>query len=79
MATTKIFPIHEDVEGSLAYIANPEKTDNGRLVYAFGCSEKPSRAEISRKERNGMTLDDDRLSGERKRLSEPSVTVIGKS
>ena len=40
MATTKIFPIHEDVEGSLAYIANPEKTDNGRLVYAFGCSEK---------------------------------------
>ena len=44
MATTKIFSIHEDVEGSLAYIANPEKTDNGRLVYAFGCSEKPSRA-----------------------------------
>lgn len=44
MATTKIFPIHADVEGSLAYIANPEKTDNGRLVYAFGCSEKPSRA-----------------------------------
>lgn len=36
--------IHADVEGSLAYIANPEKTDNGRLVYAFGCSEKPSRA-----------------------------------
>ncbi len=44
MATTKIFPIHADVEGSLAYIVNPEKTDNGRLVYAFGCSEKPSRA-----------------------------------
>ena len=44
MATTKIFPIHEDVEGTLAYIANPEKTDNGRLVYAFGCSEKPRRA-----------------------------------
>ena len=44
MATTKIFPIHADVEGALAYIANPEKTDNGRLVYAFGCSEKPSRA-----------------------------------
>ena len=44
MATTKIYPIHADVEGTLAYIANPEKTDNGRLVYAFGCSEKPSRA-----------------------------------
>ena len=44
MATTKIFPIHADVEGALAYITNPEKTDNGRLVYAFGCSEKPSRA-----------------------------------
>lgn len=44
MATTKIFPIHEDVEGALAYIANPEKTDNSRLVYVFGCSEKPSIA-----------------------------------
>ena len=44
MATTKIFPIHANVESTLAYIADPEKTDNGRLVYAFGCSEKPSRA-----------------------------------
>ena len=44
MAATKIFPIHADLEGSLAYIANPEKTDNGRFVYAFGCREKPSRA-----------------------------------
>lgn len=44
MATTKIFPIHTNLDGSLAYIANPEKTDNGRLVYAYGCSDKPSEA-----------------------------------
>ena len=33
MATTKIFPIHTTLGESLDYIANPEKTDNGRLVY----------------------------------------------
>ena len=44
MATTKLFAIKTTEVKALAYIANPEKTDNGRLVYAFGCSEKPSRA-----------------------------------
>lgn len=44
MAVTKIFPIHTTLEASLAYIANPEKTDNGRLTYGFMCSYKPDRA-----------------------------------
>jgi len=38
-----------------------------------------SRVGISgRKERSGMTLNDDRLSGERRSPSEPLVTVMGK-
>ena len=44
MATTKILPIHEDVEGTLAYIANLEKTDNGRLIFTQGCSADPEQA-----------------------------------
>ena len=47
MATTKIFPIHADVEGALAYIANPEKTDNGRLVYAFELRREQGLLEIA--------------------------------
>ena len=37
MATTKIFPIHEDVESSLVYIANPEKTDNAGSSIRISC------------------------------------------
>ena len=44
MAATKIFPIHTTLGESLDYIANPEKTDNGRLVYAYGCSYDPKKA-----------------------------------
>ena len=44
MAVTKIFPIHTTLEASLVYIANPEKTDNGRLTYGFMCSYNPDRA-----------------------------------
>ena len=33
---------------------------------------------ISKRKEIGMTLNNDRLSGERKRPSEPSVTVMGK-
>ena len=37
-----------------------------------------NRAEISRKERNGMTLNDDRLYDERRSLSELFVMIMGK-
>ena len=37
-----------------------------------------SRTEVSRRNVNGMTLNDDRHSGEWKRPSESSVTVMGK-
>ena len=44
MATTKIIPIRSTEADAIAYIANPEKTDNGRLICTFGCSENPVRA-----------------------------------
>ena len=44
MATTKIFPIKVSVSDALAYIANPDKTDNGRLIFTSGCSYNPRQA-----------------------------------
>ncbi len=44
MATTKIFPITATEVKALAYIANPEKTDNGRLIITSGCSTDPNQA-----------------------------------
>lgn len=44
MAATKIFPITATEAKALAYIANPEKTDNGRLIITSGCSTDPNQA-----------------------------------
>ncbi|MCM1271757.1 MAG: relaxase/mobilization nuclease domain-containing protein, partial [Ruminococcus flavefaciens] len=44
MAATKIFPITATEVKALAYIANPEKTDNGRLIITSGCSTGPNQA-----------------------------------
>ena len=44
MATTKIFSITADDLAALNYIANPEKTDNGRLIIIEGCSSDPLQA-----------------------------------
>lgn len=44
MAATKIFPITASTSQGLAYIANPEKTDNGRLITTFMCSRDPVKA-----------------------------------
>lgn len=44
MATTKISPIKVTEPKALAYIANPEKTDNGRLIFTSGCSSDPNQA-----------------------------------
>ena len=38
-----------------------------------------SRAEISRRKESAVTLNDDKLPGERKSPSEPSVAIMGKS
>lgn len=44
MATTKLFAIKTTEVKALAYIANPAKTDNGRLIFTFGCSSDPVQA-----------------------------------
>ena len=44
MAATKIISIRFTEANAIAYIANPEKTDNGRLVYTFGCRKNPYEA-----------------------------------
>ncbi len=44
MATTKLFPIKTTEVKALAYIANPSKTDNGRLIFTYGCSSDPAQA-----------------------------------
>lgn len=44
MAATKIFPITATEVKALAYIANPEKTNNGRLIITSGCSTDPNQA-----------------------------------
>ena len=44
MATTKLFAIKTTEVKALAYIANPEKTDGGRLIFTYGCSQNPAQA-----------------------------------
>lgn len=44
MATTKIYPITTTEAKALAYIANPDKTNNGVLILTSGCSEDPYQA-----------------------------------
>ena len=38
MAYIKIFPIKSTVKKAVAYITNPDKTDEQKLVSSFGCS-----------------------------------------
>ena len=44
MATTKIFPIRVTETATITYIADDEKTDNGRLIYTFDCDKNPVQA-----------------------------------
>lgn len=44
MAITKLFAIKTTEVKALAYIANPEKTDGGRLIFTYGCSSDPAQA-----------------------------------
>lgn len=55
MATTKIISIRSTEADAIAYIANPEKTDNGRLIYTYGCPENPyeASADFARTRANG--------------------------
>ena len=39
MATTKLIAIKTTEVKALAYIANPERIDDGRLIFTYGCSQ----------------------------------------
>lgn len=44
MAATSIHSISATEAKALTYISNPDKTENGRLVYSFGCNNDPALA-----------------------------------
>jgi len=44
VAITKLHPIYSTEAAALRYIANPEKTDGGRLIFTNGCSTNPTQA-----------------------------------
>ena len=54
MATTRIMPLHigkgrtesQAVSDIIDYVANPQKTDNGRLVTGFACDSRVADAEF---------------------------------
>lgn len=48
MAYTKIHPIKSTVEKAIAYITNPEKTDEKILVSSFACSEQTAFLEFEK-------------------------------
>lgn len=44
MATTKLFPITVTESKAISYIADYEKTNNGRLISIHYCSGSPTQA-----------------------------------
>ena len=49
MATTRIMPLHigkgrtesQAISDIIDYVANPQKTDNGKLITGYGCDSRP--------------------------------------
>ena len=60
MATTRIMPLHigkrrtESRANSdiIDYVANPQKTDNGKLITGYGCDSRTADAEFLLAKRN---------------------------
>lgn len=54
MATTRIMPLHvgkgrtesRAISDSIDYVANPQKTDNGRLITGYACDSRTADAEF---------------------------------
>ena len=55
MATTRIMPLHigkgrtesRAISDIIDYVANPQKTDNGKLITGYGCDSRTADAELS--------------------------------
>ena len=60
MATTRIMPLHvgkgrtesRAISDIIDYVANPQKTDNGRLITGFACDSRTVNTDCDRKFRN---------------------------
>jgi len=56
MATTRIMPLHigkgrtesQAISDIIDYVANPQKTDNGKLITGYGCDSRTADAEFLR-------------------------------
>ena len=54
MATTRIMPLHVDkgriesraIRDIIDYVANPQKTDNGKLITSYACDSRTADAEF---------------------------------
>ena len=54
MATTRIMPLHigkgrtesQAISDIIDYVANPQKTDNGKLITGYGCDSRTADAEF---------------------------------
>ncbi|EKC71484.1 Relaxase/mobilization nuclease domain protein, partial [human gut metagenome] len=53
MATTRIMPLHigkgarkSAISDIIDYVANPQKTDNGKLITGYGCDSRTADAEF---------------------------------
>ena len=56
MATTRIMPLHigkgrtesQAISDIIDYVANPQKTDNGKLITGYGCDSPPMQSSFWR-------------------------------
>ena len=64
MATTRIMPLHvgkgrtesRAISDVIDYVANPQKTDNGKLITGYACDSRTADAEFLLANRLGMEL-----------------------
>ena len=64
MATTRIMPLHvgkgrtesRAISDIIDYVANPKKTDNGRLITGYACDSRTADAEFLLAKRQYLIL-----------------------
>lgn len=67
MATTRIMPLHvgkgrtesRAISDIIDYVANPKKTDNGRLITGYACDSRTADAEFLLARGNTLPLPDE--------------------
>ena len=66
MATTRIMPLHvgkgrtesRAISDIINYVANPKKTDNGRLITGYACDSRTADAEFLLQSGSTLPLSD---------------------